>query len=128
MKLSYTQCKEFVKQNGRNELESFLDSVNDQPEWLVFMGEIDSIYEIKSINQGGCASGAYMPAVTYYKALETMGNYGDSVLDYIEIQLGELPQPKKGESWSGLAVFYCSCAVELWCGHFYDTLDSISWE
>lgn len=69
---------------------------------------------VASIIQGGCASGAYMPAVTYYDARQTMSEHGDTVLQAIEDNYGELPQPQAGESWSGMAVFYLSCAVELW--------------
>jgi hypothetical protein len=53
---------------------------------------------IASIAQGGCASGAYMPAVTYWTASDVMAAYGDDVLDYIHESTGELPT---------------SCAVEL---------------
>ena len=70
--------------------------------------------DVAAILQGGCASGAYMPAVIYHQALETMKEHGDDVLQFIEDRLGELPAPKKGESWSGLVCFYLSCAVELW--------------
>lgn len=81
------------------------------PEWV----ESDiTIGQLQSIVQGGCASGAYMPAVTYYQANETMAKCGDDVLEYIENGLGELPAPQKGESWSGMAVHYLSTAVELW--------------
>lgn len=66
------------------------------------------------IQEGGCASGAYMPAVTYYQAVETMSKHGDDILQYIEDNIGELPSPPKDTSWSGLAVFYLSYAVELW--------------
>ena len=38
---------------------------------------------IASIHQGGCASGAYMPAVTYWQAIQTMSQHGDDVLEYI---------------------------------------------
>jgi len=76
---------------------------------------------IASIVQGGCNSGAYMPAVTYYTALRTMTQWGDEVLQYIEDAYGEIPQPEKGESWSGMACYYLSMAVELWAG-------SILWE
>jgi hypothetical protein len=70
--------------------------------------------DVASIIQGGCASGAYMPAVTYYDAKQTMNEHGDDVLQFIEDAYGELPQPPAGKSWSGLACFYLSCAVELW--------------
>ena len=85
-----------------------------RPDWI----DSVEVYEIASIQQGGCASGAYMPAVTYYTAKETMNEYGNEVLQFIEDQLGELPKVPKGESWSGMAVFYLSYAVELWASQF----------
>lgn len=75
-------------------------------------------YDIEAIQQGGCASGSYMPAVEYYNASKIMAEHGDKVLDYIEENLGEMPSPPKGESWSGIAVFYLSYAVELWAASF----------
>jgi hypothetical protein len=82
------------------------------PNWIK---QALSPYDIAAILQGGCASGAYMPAVTYHQAAETMAEYGDEVLDYIVNGIGELPKPKDDESWSGMACFYLSYAVELWC-------------
>lgn len=69
---------------------------------------------VAAILQGGCESGAYMPAVTYYQADKTMSEQGDNVLEYIENAMGEIPQPQNATSWSGMAVFYLSVAVELW--------------
>lgn len=71
-------------------------------------------YTVASISEGGCESGAYMPAVTYHQAAETMSKHGDDVLDFIENQLGEIPPPPKDSSWSGMAVYYLSTAVEAW--------------
>ena len=82
-------------------------------------------YDIAAISQGGCASGSYMPAVTYVLASETMAEHGDDVLEYIEDSYGELPQPPIGTSWSAMAVFYLSIAVELWCSANEDLAD---WE
>lgn len=83
----------------------------DVPSWI---NDDVTPYDVASICQGGCASGAYMPAVTYHQALKTMGEYGGDVLQFIEDHLGEIPSPPKDTSWSGLACFYLSCAVELW--------------
>jgi hypothetical protein len=83
---------------------------------------------VASIVQGGCDSGAYMPAVTYWQAKETMGNFGDAVLSYIESITGELPSPfdkYESVSWGGMAVFYLSDAVELWAT---DTLALLTME
>jgi hypothetical protein len=90
------------------------------PEWI---DQEISPYDIASICQGGCASGAYMPAVTYHTALQIMNDHGDDVLQYIDDQLGELPQPKRDESWSGIAVFFLSYAVELWASAMQSELE-----
>jgi hypothetical protein len=81
------------------------------PAWI---SEDISPYDVAAIVQGGCASGAYMPAVTYWQALATMNEHGDTVLQYIEDQLGEIPQPAEVQSWAGLACHYVSLAVEIW--------------
>ncbi len=88
------------------------------PVW-VQKDSIHDMCDIEAICHGGCASGAYMPAVTYYQARETMSEHGDDVLQFIEDYLGELPQPPKGESWSGMSCFFLSCAVEMWAHHVY---------
>lgn len=81
------------------------------PDWIE---QSITVNTLKAIEQGGCESGAYMPAVTYHAAAETMGEHGDAVLTYIEEYSDEIPAPPKGSSWSGIAVFYLSHAVELW--------------
>lgn len=95
---------------------------------VIIPGWIDQdicVSTVASIVQGGCNSGAYMPAVTYHRAIFTMANFGDDVFEYIENYFGELPAAPEIESWSGLACFYLSFAVELWAG---DTLALLTME
>lgn len=80
---------------------------------------------IASICQGGCASGSYMPAVTYWQALRTMSDYGDDVLQYIEDAFEYIPQPDRGEGWGNLACRYLSTAVELWAGDIMGQLEDM---
>ena len=87
----------------------------DVPAWI---DQTITGSSIAAINDGGCASGAYMPDVTYYDAKETMNHHGDAVMEFIEEHYGEIPQPQTGESWSGIAVYYLSLAVELWAQQF----------
>jgi len=82
--------------------------------------------DVAAICQGGCASGAYMPAVTYHKARETMNEHGNDVLQFIQDAYGELPKPPDDASWSGMACFYVSCGVELWASMAESGLES--WE
>ena len=77
---------------------------------------------VAAIVQGGCASGAYMPAVTYSDAKRMMNEYGNRALEDIESAYGELPQPPPDSSWDGIAVFYLSAAVELWAHGVRDEL------
>lgn len=99
----------------------------DIPQWI----EQDiCAMTVASICQGGCASGAYMPAVTYYQALRTMSDYGDEVLQYIE-QMAELPNPFEtfeGISWSGMACYFLSMAVELWAIDIMGQLEDLEIE
>lgn len=97
----------------------------DVPAWID--GDICAS-TIASIVQGGCASGAYMPAVAYYCALRTMSDHGDDVLQYIYDVIGELPAPSLGESWSGMACFYLSYAIELWAGDVLGRLEDFEGE
>lgn len=81
---------------------------------------------VAAICQGGCESGAYMPAVTYHQALATMSEHGDDVLEIIQDSMGELPPPPDSVSWSGLAVHYLSCAVELWASSIADEAEWVA--
>jgi len=123
MELSFSQCKQLAD-NYYGDLRDIVDTLNDQPEWIT--DKLD-ISDIQAIQHGGCASGAYMPAVTYYQAAETMAKHGDEILDFIESVNGlDLPAIPRLTSWSAIAVLYLSAAVELWCGQF--DLDNVNWD
>lgn len=94
----------------------------DAPAWI---DAGVSAADVAAIVQGGCASGAYIPAVTYWQALETMTRHGDDVLQYIDDVLGKVPAPKTGESWGGIAVHYISTAVELWAHDIMGQLEDM---
>jgi len=81
--------------------------------------------DVAAVIQGGCNSGAYMPAVTYWQAMETMAEHGDNVLDFIEDALGEIQYPDCSTSWAGLACHFLSVAVELWCSGVEDEIRTI---
>ena len=91
----------------------------DVPNWID--QEID-VNDIRAIVQGGCASGAYMPAVTYHMALKTMTEHGDEVLESLESL--DLSSEFLGLSWSGMACYLLSAAVELWACGIESELDS----
>jgi hypothetical protein len=85
----------------------------DVPRWIA--QDIDTA-QVAAIVEGGCASGAYMPAVTHHEALATMTEHGDDVFDFLDGACGLIPEPvwRQRLSWSALACFYLSLAVEDW--------------
>jgi hypothetical protein len=103
-----------------NDEEPISERGVDVPDWI---DQDISPSTVAAIAQGGCASGAYMPAVTYYDAKETMNEHGDDVLQFIEDHYGEPVSPKVGESWAGIACFYVSVGVELWANMAHDALE-----
>ena len=108
-----------LEQLTRNEI-GLLD-LNDQPDWL----NISDIATIHAVQQGGCESGAYMDAVTYFKAQQVMAEHGGDIIEYIYNWCVELPNHDQ-DSWGHICVFYFSLAVELWCGQF--DLDGVGWD
>jgi hypothetical protein len=118
LEMTYSEAKRIIENHGRDVIES----MQDQPYWLTEAGEL-TYYDIQAVNQGGCASGAYMPAVTYHTAKQHMATHGDDILEYIEMSIGEIPAPPSTESWAGMAVYYFSMAVELWCGQFIEVTE-----
>jgi len=85
--------------------------------WISVPAWIDSDISpatIAAIVQGGCESGAYMPACYYHQASETMHEFGDEVLQYVTDSLGDLPKLPDDISWSGVAVHFLTMAVDLW--------------
>ena len=80
----------------------------DVPEWI----ESDiTCYTVAAVCQGGCASGSYMPAVTYYQALATMNEYSNRIEQYLNDNGLEFAY----DHWAGMACTMVSAAVELWC-------------
>jgi nitrous oxide reductase accessory protein NosL len=86
----------------------------DVPKWI---DEDMCAYTLAAIAEGGCNSGAYMPACTYHEANETMAQYGDDVFDYLE-KIGERPEDVFRNlwqiGWSVLAAHVLCYAIDAW--------------
>lgn len=121
--LTYTQAKSIIKYLGRDELETFVENMNDQPEFLQFMGEIDSVYELVSIYEGGCASGAYMPAVTYYTANQCMASDAASSVEDEISEYDEITFKPNEDSFSQFASKLCAMAVESYVHKFSNVIE-----
>ncbi len=85
------------------------------PEWIA--PDITAS-TVAAICEGGCDSGAYMPAVSYYDAFRTMDEFGDQVLCFIDAHYSvrEVLDTRVNPdgSWAGFAVAFLSTAAELW--------------
>jgi hypothetical protein len=78
-----------------------------------------SIAEISGIQFGGCAGYAYMAVCDHASACDHMGIHGDEVLSYLDDIFGETPAIPAGySSWSGLATYYLSLAVECYVSQY----------
>ena len=76
---------------------------------------------VAAVLQGGCDSGAYMPAVTYHQALATMAEHDEAVLNMLD-GLGLVLPNVLEIGWHQLACWLVSTAVELWCSSIEDEL------
>ena len=124
MEITYSQLKQ-MRENCPDMWRDLLGHLQDQPAYL---GEHMSISDIIAVNQGGCASGACMSAVTYHKALQTMNDHYDVIeleLEASGIELDNAPVIDASNSWANLAAFYVSLAVELWCGQFQELFENV---
>lgn len=91
----------------------------DVPEWIE---EDITVGTIAAVCQGGCASGAYMPTVTYWQALETMGKYSDEIERYLDDSGMDMLESIAYDHWAGVAYTVVSSAVELWCSSIEEEL------
>lgn len=89
-------------------------TVTDAPEYVE---DWTTYSTVAAIYQGGCASGAYMPAVTYYDARQTMGKDGDAIIDDLR-ESGAFDENflaiREDEDFSGYCCRMVSAAVEVW--------------
>jgi len=111
--------------NLRIDPNSPVSTLIEVPVWID--PDID-LYAVQSVRQGGCASGAYMPAVTYYDAASTMAKYGEQVTSFLADYWGEPIEFNPAEGWDGFAVRVVSLAVELWAAAVLNTLDGANIE
>jgi len=117
------QCRQIT---ANTPLRPVVGALHDQPLWLP--EPITNLRTIHGILYDGCAGGAYMPAITYHTAANTMRQWGDEVLDYIEDDGCPVPAIAAGESWTVYQCALLSLAVELWAATFNEQLDGVDWD
>ena len=93
------------------------------PAWIE-PDSFEDLIDLRDLQHGGCASGCYMPAVTYRKALATMAEYGDDIFDYIENSCLSVQDCAGSDGWAQMACNLVSAAVELWASEMIDRLEN----
>ena len=73
-----------------------------------------TVCTVRAICQGGCVSGAYMPAVTYFDAKHAMAEHGEDIFDFITDRLGDSGLDNDCLSFGMKCCAWMSSAVELW--------------
>ena len=79
--------------------------------------------DIAAVIQGGCASGAWMPAVTYWQSAEILQKYEDEILELlahagVDMAMLISAEQDNRESYRDLGCKLVSAAVEIWCCRF----------
>jgi len=120
--LTYSQTKYLLENMDRSDIGQFIEKVNDQPDFIESMGSVEDVAELIAIYVGGCASGAYMPAVTYFTAKKTFIEFEDVLCDYVD-GYGLSLDLDKGDCFSTFCVKVCSAAVESWVHSFSDVIE-----
>ena len=106
----------------RSDVEQFIEKVNDQPDFIESMGAVEDVAELIAIYEGGCHSGAYMPAVTYFTAKKTFIEFEGVLCDYVD-GYGLALDLDKGDCFSNFCAKVCSAAVESWVNSFSDVIE-----
>lgn len=129
---------------GATKMNEYYDSYNDltpanqatidkmvldsNPDWLVSLEPISSFHELAAIAEGGCESGAYMPAVTYYTAKAAVfensdiEEYAIKNLEACDCFDGLTEAAKKGVA--SYCVYLCSVAVESYVNSVLDDIQA----
>ena len=83
MELSLSECKVVIENLNRAKLEGFIEQMNDQPSFILFLCEIESIEELKSIVDNGAAADAY-PSVKEDESLRALMRHHKEIMSYLD--------------------------------------------
>jgi hypothetical protein len=87
-----------------------------------------TVCDVRAICQGGCASGAYMPAVMYFEAKQTMAQHGEDIFDFIIDRLGESALDNDFTGFGMKCCAWVCAAVELWAAEALSLIEELEEE
>ena len=120
--LTFKQTKTLINALGRDSVETFINDINDQPAFMENLGVIDSVGELVSLYENGCAANAHR-SVYYHDAKQCMIECSDSVEGQLECE--ELPMEwnPSEESFSQFCSKCCVIAVESYIRQFEEVIE-----
>lgn len=122
MKLTFTQLKQ-IKSNGVD-IRDAIEDLNNIPEWA----NLDSISEIQSIIQCGCASNAHISCF-YADALRIFTDNSNDIEDVLSEYLCEpICWDIQNDTFAQFVSTQLQTAVELICSNFSEMLDGVNWD
>ena len=124
IELTQSQVEQ-LESNGYD-IDEFREMIANQPDFIKKMGAIDSISDLQAIEQGGCESGAYMPAVTYYTAKNIMVEYHSEIENIVSDVVDHFMFNPAIDGFDGFCVEIVSIAVECWVSRF--NLEGVDWD
>ena len=120
--LTFSQVKALINELGRDETETFINDINDQPEFMENLGVIDSVSELLSLYQSGCAACAHA-SVYYHQAQQCMLNCSDNVEAQLECEEMPIEWNPGEESFAQFCSKCCVMAVESYIRQFDEVIE-----
>ena len=120
--LTFSQVKTLINEIGRNSVETFVNDINDQPEFMEKLGVIDSVGELVSLYESGCASNAHA-SVYYHQAQQCMVECSDSVEAQLECEELPIEWNPSDETFAQFCSKCCVIAVESYIRQFEEVIE-----
>lgn len=119
--LTFTQAKTLIEDLGRDTVETFINDINDQPEFMENLGVIDSVGELVALYESGCAANAHK-SVYYHDAQQCMIECSDSIESQLECEDFTIKWNPAEETFSQFCSKCCVIAVESYIRQFEEVI------
>lgn len=120
--LTFTQAKALIEELGRDTVETFINDINDQPEFMENLGVIDSVSELVALYESGCAACAHK-SVYYHAAQQCMIECSDSVESQLECEELPITWNPSEDTFAQFCSTCCVIAVEGYIRQFEEVIE-----
>lgn len=120
--LTFTQAKTLINELGRDTVETFANDINNQPEFMENLGVIDSVSELVSLYESGCAANAHK-SVYYHDAQQCMIKCSDSIEAQLECEELPITWNPTEDTFTQFCSNCCVLAVESYIRQFEEVIE-----